>query len=177
VTAARLVQRALDLRQFGQLAPGGKDTWAGWERDAEAWLRDLAALAAALTDPGRLPAPAADYPDPKCPAAFMTDRAASGFVHCVLDPVTHGYEDWHEDPDSGRWKVTLAMGGFPVSGRAEPRVRAEPVTHELRFYGCHNPPSGVMVVCEPCGWHPRLEDGHTLEELTRLAVQHEGGES
>lgn len=39
-TAIRLLERALHLHQNGERAPGGSETWAGWVRDAEAFLRD-----------------------------------------------------------------------------------------------------------------------------------------
>jgi hypothetical protein len=37
--ARRLVHAALHLRQFGERAPGGRETWAEWDRTADAWSR------------------------------------------------------------------------------------------------------------------------------------------
>lgn len=36
-----LVQEALHLRAAGECAPGGNETWGGWDRSAEATLRIL----------------------------------------------------------------------------------------------------------------------------------------
>ena len=38
-TAVRLLEEALHLRMNGERAPGGNETWRGWERDAERFLR------------------------------------------------------------------------------------------------------------------------------------------
>ena len=38
-TAIRLLEEALHLRQNGERAPGGTETWAHWERRAETFLR------------------------------------------------------------------------------------------------------------------------------------------
>ena len=38
-TALRLLEEALHLHQNGERAPGGNETWALWEREAEAFLR------------------------------------------------------------------------------------------------------------------------------------------
>ena len=38
-TAIRLLEAALYLRQNGERAPGGNETWAHWERRTEAFLR------------------------------------------------------------------------------------------------------------------------------------------
>ena len=37
--AVRLLEYALHLRQHGERAPGGNETWAQFDRDAEAFLR------------------------------------------------------------------------------------------------------------------------------------------
>lgn len=37
--AIRLIERALHLRMNGERAPGGTETWAQWDRDAETFLR------------------------------------------------------------------------------------------------------------------------------------------
>ena len=37
--AIRLLEEALHLRQNGERAPGGNETWAQWERNAEEFLR------------------------------------------------------------------------------------------------------------------------------------------
>ena len=37
--AAELVEEALHLRMYGERAPGGDETWAEWDRKAEAFLR------------------------------------------------------------------------------------------------------------------------------------------
>ena len=37
--AIRLLEEALHLRQNGERAPGGTETWAHWERRAETFLR------------------------------------------------------------------------------------------------------------------------------------------
>ena len=39
-TAIRLLEEALHLRVNGEWAPGGTETWAGWERETEEFLRD-----------------------------------------------------------------------------------------------------------------------------------------
>ena len=38
-TAITLLEAALHLRMNGERAPGGEETWAGWTREAEAFLR------------------------------------------------------------------------------------------------------------------------------------------
>lgn len=38
--AARLLDRALGLRMYGEGAPGNSDTWSAWDRDCEGFLRD-----------------------------------------------------------------------------------------------------------------------------------------
>lgn len=37
--ARRLLEQAMHLRQHGERAPGGDETWEQWDRDAEAYLR------------------------------------------------------------------------------------------------------------------------------------------
>jgi hypothetical protein len=37
--AVRLLEYALHLRRNGENAPGGTETWAQWDRDAETFLR------------------------------------------------------------------------------------------------------------------------------------------
>lgn len=39
-TARQLLEEALHLRMHGERAPGGDETWAGWDRKAEAYLRE-----------------------------------------------------------------------------------------------------------------------------------------
>src|SRR5258708_2203621 len=41
--AVRLLEEALHLRMNGERAPGGTETWATWDRDAEAFMRSLSA--------------------------------------------------------------------------------------------------------------------------------------
>lgn len=41
--AEQLVEEALHLRMYGELAPGSYDTWAEWDQRAEAYLRDVSA--------------------------------------------------------------------------------------------------------------------------------------
>lgn len=41
-TAVRLLEAALHLRQNGERAPGGNETWAEWDRRAETFLREAA---------------------------------------------------------------------------------------------------------------------------------------
>ena len=48
-TARPLVEQALHLCQNGERAPGGDETWAGWVRDAEAWVRSQWPGTAAVT--------------------------------------------------------------------------------------------------------------------------------
>ena len=38
-TAIRLLEEALHLLTNGERAPGGNETWAGWHREAETFLR------------------------------------------------------------------------------------------------------------------------------------------
>jgi len=127
------------------------------------------------------PFPSPAIPEPKCPAAWLTGRAAGGWLYCVLDPELHGEEDWHEDPHSGRWKVTLSVGDFPVSGRSEPRARAEPVTHEARLFRLTDEEArlagkGLRLECEPHGYARLIEDGHRLEDVVRADAMHSEGE-
>lgn len=42
--AVRLLKYAFHLRQHGERAPGGNETWAQFDRDAEAYLRSLDVL-------------------------------------------------------------------------------------------------------------------------------------
>jgi hypothetical protein len=124
---------------------------------------------------------AAAFPEPKCPAAWLTGRAAGGWLHCVLDPLLHGEEDWHEDPRSGRWKVTLSVGDFPVSGRSEPRAAAEPAAHEARLWRRADEQFradgfAFRLKCEPCGFALLIENAHQLEDIVRADGMHEGGE-
>jgi hypothetical protein len=37
--AIKLLEYALHLRMYGERAPGGNETWAQWDRDAEVFLR------------------------------------------------------------------------------------------------------------------------------------------
>jgi hypothetical protein len=39
-TARQLLEEALHLRMHGERAPGGNETWAEWDRKAEAYLRE-----------------------------------------------------------------------------------------------------------------------------------------
>ena len=41
-TAISLLEEALHLRQNGERAPGGNETWRDWDRRAEVFLRDAA---------------------------------------------------------------------------------------------------------------------------------------
>ena len=38
-TAVRLLEAALHLRMNGERAPGGNETWAGWQHETEEFLR------------------------------------------------------------------------------------------------------------------------------------------
>ena len=38
-TAVRLLEAALHLHMNGERAPGGEETWAGWQHEAEEFLR------------------------------------------------------------------------------------------------------------------------------------------
>jgi hypothetical protein len=41
MSAIGLIREALHLRMYGENAPGGNETWAEWDRKAEAFLREL----------------------------------------------------------------------------------------------------------------------------------------
>jgi hypothetical protein len=34
--------------------------------------------------------------------------------------------------------------------------------------------TGLTVYCDPCGWRVHMENGHTPDELVRLAAEHDG---
>jgi hypothetical protein len=66
----------------------------------------------------------------------------------------------------------LREDDVPVSGRSEPRP--VPVTaHDVRFHGARDG-YGIVAYCDPCDWSVRLDDGHTLSDLTELKRQHCG---
>jgi hypothetical protein len=64
-----------------------------------------------------------------------------------------------------------------ISGRDTPRTPG-PVTHDVRFYGCLDRSTvagyAVLAVCEPCAWSTHLANGHTDQELWRMAAMHRG---
>jgi hypothetical protein len=85
--AARLLEYALHLRQHGERAPGGAETWAQFDRNAETFLR--ARLAAADDCPGVV------CTGPGVPADFTCThpshaRLAAGTEPWTV-PVDHAY--------------------------------------------------------------------------------------
>lgn len=48
--------------------------------------------------------------------------------------------------------------------------------HPLRFYCDPAGDCALVACCDPCGWRTRLQDGHTIADLNRLAAQHSGME-
>ena len=46
--------------------------------------------------------------------------------------------------------------------------------HPLRFYCDPADQCSLIAYCDPCGWRTRLEDGHTIADLNKLASQHSG---
>src|SRR6266536_5022034 len=92
--------------------------------------------------------------------------------------------------DLGNWKPAGVRNVSPapeiVSGRDQPRPSGGPVTHELRYkpeiveddYG-QAAVIRVTCTCPAAGppYRRTFTESYTLEQLTRLAVQHESGVS
>ena len=92
--------------------------------------------------------------------------------------------------DLGNWKPAGVRNVSPapeiVSGRDQPRPSGEPVTHDLQFkpeiaeddYG-QAAVIRVTCTCPAAGppYRRTFTESYTLEQLTRLAVQHESGVS
>lgn len=50
-----------------------------------------------------------------------------------------------------------------------------PRLHPVRFYADDlDGRCGLVAFCGPCDWTTRLDDGHTLADLERLAAEHSG---
>ncbi len=88
---------------------------------------------------------------------------------------------------AARSNAGLAPGTESVSGRSEPRPQPPAGPCDLRFrpvvrYAVDDDPSSATGLLRiTCQGHPGyamgLADEHSLEFLTRIAVQHEGGAS